>query len=228
MLTDFPPSLSAEAQAALERLGVTPMLRQAVVGIDAEGVTIERPDHGRERIPARTVVWAAGVDRLGAGRNLGGLTGSDVDRAGRAARGAGPVTPGPPRGAGARGHGPRARQGRPPVTLPGVAPVAMQQGRYAARVCATAWPVAEPPFRYHSKGNLATIGRGRAVADLRFVRLSGLVAWLAWLVVHIWYLIGFQNRLLAAHRWASSFVTHGRGARLIAGAPPRAEPAGLQ
>ena len=80
------------------------------------------------------------------------------------------------------------------------------------------------PFHYRDKGNLATIGRGRAVADLHVIRLSGLVAWVTWLVVHIWYLIGFQNRLLVILRWAFSFMTRGRGARLITDQPPPGEP----
>ena len=94
----------------------------------------------------------------------------------------------------------------------------MQQGRYARRAraptgCAGARAA---PFHYRDKGNLATIGRARAVADVKGVQLSGFLAWVAWLVVHLWYLIGFQNRLLVVIRWAFSFFTHGRGARLIA------------
>ncbi len=102
------------------------------------------------------------------------------------------------------------------VALPGVAPVAMQQGRYAARlVRARLRGRTIPPFRYRDKGNLATIGRAAAVADVKGLRLSGFLAWCTWLLVHLWYLIGFQNRLLVLIRWSISFVTHGRGARLI-------------
>jgi NADH:ubiquinone reductase (H+-translocating) len=97
-----------------------------------------------------------------------------------------------------------------------VAPVAIQQGGYAAeQILARLNGGTTAAFRYRDKGNLATIGRGRAVADLGFVRLSGPVAWIAWLVVHLWYLIGFQNRLLVLIRWSFSFFTHGRGSRLI-------------
>jgi NADH dehydrogenase len=106
--------------------------------------------------------------------------------------------------------------------LPGLAPVAMQEGRHAARVVRSRLrgrPVRE--FRYHDKGNLATIGRASAVAEIKFLRLSGFVAWLTWLTVHLWYLIGFQNRLLVLIRWAFSFLTHGRGARLITEAAER-------
>jgi NADH:ubiquinone reductase (H+-translocating) len=102
--------------------------------------------------------------------------------------------------------------------LPGLAPVAMQEGRYAGRLVRDRLRGRQsPPFHYRDKGNLATIGRASAVADLNFVRLSGFVAWVGWLVVHLWYLIGFQNRLLVLIRWSFSFFTHGRGARLITG-----------
>jgi NADH dehydrogenase len=103
-----------------------------------------------------------------------------------------------------------------PVVLPGVAPVAMQQGRYAASVVRARLRGREyDPFRYRDKGNLATIGRAAAVADIKGIRLSGFLAWATWLLVHLWYLIGFQNRLLVLIRWSFSFATHGCGARLI-------------
>jgi NADH dehydrogenase len=96
----------------------------------------------------------------------------------------------------------------------------MQQGRYAAKVTrARLRGKQTPPFRYRDKGNLATIGRGAAVADIKGLRLSGFVAWVTWLVVHLWFLVGFQNRLVVMIRWTSSFITHGRGSRLIAGQP---------
>jgi NADH:ubiquinone reductase (H+-translocating) len=117
----------------------------------------------------------------------------------------------------------RDARGEPQV-LPGVAPVAMQQGRYAAAlVRARLRDRPCRPFRYRDKGNLATIGRARAVGDLHVLRLSGFPAWITWLVVHLWYLVGFQNRLLVLIRWAFSFVTRGRGARLIAPEPAPAE-----
>ena len=104
----------------------------------------------------------------------------------------------------------------------------MQQGRYAARVIrARLTGGTTRPFRYRDKGNLATIGRAAAIADIKGMRLSGLIAWLIWLFVHLWYLIGFQNRLLVFIQWCTSFVTHGRGARLITEPAPsaaRAEP----
>jgi NADH:quinone reductase (non-electrogenic) len=105
------------------------------------------------------------------------------------------------------------------AVLPGVAPVAMQQGRYAASVVLSRLSGRRTaPFRYRDKGNLATIGRGAAVAEIKGLRLSGFVAWVIWLFVHLWYLVGYQNRLFVLLRWTFSFATHGRGARLIAGA----------
>jgi NADH dehydrogenase len=110
--------------------------------------------------------------------------------------------------------------------LPGVAPVAMQQGRYAAKVIrARLNGLERRPFRYIDKGNVATIGRLRAVVDLRGVQLSGALAWLAYLVVHLYYLVGLQNRVLVFIRWTVSFVTRGRGARLITGKDHEAAPA---
>ncbi|HJS96050.1 MAG TPA: hypothetical protein VJ741_17440 [Solirubrobacteraceae bacterium] len=102
------------------------------------------------------------------------------------------------------------------IALPGLAPVAMQEGRHAARVLRDRLH-GRPgrPFRYHDRGNLATIGRARAVADIKHVRVSGLLAWLIWLAVHLCYLIGFENRLVVLTRWAFGFIAHERGARLI-------------
>jgi NADH dehydrogenase len=106
--------------------------------------------------------------------------------------------------------------GGTPVVFPGVAPVAMQQGRYVGRVVRDRLRGRQTaPFHYRDKGNLATIGRRAAVADIKGVHLSGSIAWVTWLVVHIFYLIGFQNRVVVAVRWTTSFLTHGRAARLI-------------
>jgi NADH dehydrogenase len=119
----------------------------------------------------------------------------------------------------------RIRDGDGAVVLPGVAPVAMQEGRYAARVVRDRLRGRQtPPFRYRDKGNLATIGRARAVADVKGVRVSGFAAWMTWLLVHLWYLIGFQNRLLVLVRWSGSFFTRGRGARLVTGEPASGNP----
>ena len=219
VLTSFPPSLSARAQRSLERLGVTPMLGSTVVGIDAESVTVSGGAGNTKRIPARTVIWAAGVTASTLGMRLGELTGAELDRAGRVAVQADLTLPGHPE-VFALGDMVRVRRADGSVvTYPGVAPSAMQQGRYVAGVVLGRLESrVTPPFRYHDKGNLATIGRGAAVADIGPFHLSGLIAWLTWVVVHLWYLVGFENRLLVFTRWAFNFVTHGRGARLITGA----------
>jgi NADH:ubiquinone reductase (H+-translocating) len=216
VLTSFPPSLSRRATRSLERLGVTPLLGRAVVGVDEQGVTVAADGGEKERIPARTVIWAAGVTASELAARLAEPTGADVDHAGRAAVERDLTLPGHPDVL-ALGDMVRVRDARgEPQVLPGLAPVAMQQGRYAARlVRARLRGERIGPFRYIDKGNLATIGRAAAVADLRLVRVSGLPAWVAWLVVHLWYLIGFENRLLVLIRWGFSFVTRNRGARLI-------------
>jgi NADH:quinone reductase (non-electrogenic) len=221
VLTAFPPSLSHKAERSLRRLGVTPMLERTVVGMDREAVTVEAPDQSMEQIPTRTVIWAAGVTASGLARRLGELTGAELDRAGRVAVEPDLSLPGHSEVL-ALGDMVRVRgEDGTAVALPGVAPVAMQQGRYAAKLVRARLRGADPgPFRYRDKGNLATIGRAAAVADLHVIRLSGFPAWVAWLVIHLWYLIGFQNRLLVMIRWLSSFVTRGRGARLITRASP--------
>ena len=221
VLTSFPPSLSRKAERSLERLGVTPLLQRTVVGIDDDAVTVEAPDGASERIPARTVIWAAGVTASVLAARLSELTGAELDRAGRVTVEPDLTLPGHPE-VFALGDMVVVRgEDGTPVQLPGVAPVAMQQGRYAARVVrARLRGRSTGPFRYRDKGNLATIGRARAVADLHLVRLSGFLAWATWLVVHLWYLIGFQNRLFVFIRWSFSFVTRGRGARLITQQPP--------
>jgi NADH:ubiquinone reductase (H+-translocating) len=224
VLTAFPPSLSAKATQSLERLGVTALVNRKVVGIDADAVTVERPA-GEERFPTRTVVWAAGVTASGLAAQLASLSGASLDRAGRVTVRPDLSLPGYPE-AFALGDMVRVsgRDGRP-VELPGVAPVAIQQGKYVAKVVTdrlAGRPTA--PFRYHDRGNLATIGRASAVADLRGIRLSGFLAWVVWLFVHLWYLVGFQNRLVVFIRWLFSFITRGRAARLItatANAPRR-------
>jgi NADH:ubiquinone reductase (H+-translocating) len=219
VLTTFPPSLSAKAERSLQRLGVTVLTGRAVIGIDAVGVTLDGQDGGVERIASRAVVWAAGVTASGLAGRLAELTGAERDGAGRVTVESDLTLPGHPE-VFAIGDMVRVRDVKgEPVVLPGVAPVAMQQGRYAAGVVRARLRGREHgAFRYRDKGNLATIGRAAAVADIKGVRLGGFPAWATWLVVHLWYLIGFQNRLLVLIRWSFSFATHGRGARLISGA----------
>jgi NADH dehydrogenase len=217
VLTTFPPSLSAKALRSLQNLGVTGRLGESVVEVDADSVTVRRADERTERIPTRTVIWAAGVTASPLAGLLARRAGLEVDRAGRLEVDPDLSLPGHPEVL-ALGDMVAVHQADgTALVLPGVAPVAMQQGRHGARVVADRLDGREPrPFRYRDKGNLATIGRARAVADVKGVHLSGLLAWATWLVVHLWYLIGFQNRLLVVIRWAVSFFTHGRGARLIA------------
>jgi len=220
ILTTFPPSLSAKAERSLERLGVTVVTGRTVVGIDGEKVRIEDAGGTSETIVTHTVIWAAGVTASSLASRLAELTGAELDRAGRVTVGPELTLPGHPE-VFALGDMVRVQAADgTPVDLPGVAPVAMQQGRYAAKVTrARLRGKQTPPFRYRDKGNLATIGRGAAVADIKGLRLSGFVAWVTWLVVHLWFLVGFQNRLVVMIRWTSSFLTHGRGSRLIAGQP---------
>jgi NADH dehydrogenase len=217
----FPPGLSARAARALEGLGVTPLVARTVVGIDEQSVTITAgAGEDSQRLPARTVVWAAGVVASEVAAALAAESGAELDRAGRVSVGPDLTLPGHPEvialGDMVQMHDAEGR----PVPLPGLAPVAMQQGRYAARAISERLRGKEPPpFRYRDKGNLATIGRAKAVADIKGLQLSGLFAWLTWLFVHLFYLIGLQNRLLVFIRWTFSFVTRGRGARLITGPP---------
>jgi NADH dehydrogenase len=218
VLTSFPPSLSAKATRSLERLGVTPLVGHTVVDVDAEGVTIDDGSGSTERVASRTVVWAAGVTASGLATRLGELTGAERDRAGRVTVESDLTLPGHPE-VFALGDMVRVRGADgEPVVLPGVAPVAMQQGRYAAKVVRARLQGRDAgPFKYRDKGNLATIGRAAAVADIKGLRLSGFIAWITWLTVHLWYLVGFQNRIVVFIRWMFSFATHGRSARLITG-----------
>jgi NADH dehydrogenase len=216
VLTGFPESLSAKAERSLGKLGVTPVLDSTVVDVDETGLTIRDADGATQRVPARTVVWAAGVTASGLASALAAATGADQDRTGRVTVEPDLTLPGHPE-VFALGDMVRVRgDDGSPVTLPGVAPVAMQMGRYAAKaVGARLKGRTAPPFRYRDKGNLATIGRAAAVADLKGLRLSGFLAWMTWLLVHLFYLVGSQNRLLVVIRWSISFATRGRGTRLI-------------
>jgi NADH dehydrogenase len=218
VLTSFPPSLSAKAERSLKRLGVTVLTGRTVTEVDAAGVTLQGQDGGTERIASRAVVWAAGVTASGLAGRLAELSGAERDPVGRITVESDLTLRGHPEvfaiGDMIRVRNPAGEA----FTLPGVAPVAMQQGRYAAGVVRARLRGREhDAFRYRDKGNLATIGRAAAVADIKGVRLSGFLAWATWLLVHLWYLIGFQNRLLVLIRWSFSFATHGRGARLITG-----------
>jgi NADH dehydrogenase len=225
VLTSFPSSLSAKAERSLQKLGVTVLTDRTVTTVDGTGVTISDANGNGEAVRSHTIVWAAGVAASGLGTRLAELTGADRDRAGRVTVEPDLTLPGHPE-VFALGDMVSVRDADgSTMPLPGVAPVAIQQGRYVAGVVdARLRSRRTSAFRYRDKGNLATIGRASAVADIKGLELSGNFAWLTWLVVHLFYLVGFQNRLLVLIRWTSSFVTHGRGARLITG--PQAGPRG--
>jgi NADH dehydrogenase len=216
VLTSFPPSLSHRAERALEKLGVTPLVGKTVVDIGSASVAIRSASGELEEVGARTVIWAAGVAASPLAAALASAAGSEVDRAGRVTVTPDLTLPGHP-DVFAIGDMIRVVQSDGTVVaLPGLAPVAMQEGRYVARVIRDRLAGrAGRAFKYVDKGNLATIGRSKAVADVKGLRLAGFPAWITWLVVHLFYLIGFQNRLLVVTRWTFSFVTRGRGARLI-------------
>jgi NADH:ubiquinone reductase (H+-translocating) len=217
LLTAFPPDLSAKAEQQLIALKVRPRTGARVVAIDPDGVVI-RTEAGDERIPAKTVLWAAGVKASPLGKLIADRTGIAPDRMGRL-----PVQPdltlaGHPEIhiAGDLANYPH-QTGSP---LPGVAPVAMQQGRYAAQhIRARLQGRTLPPFHYRDKGNLATIGRNKAVGVIANLHLSGFPAWFVWVFVHLMYLVEFENRMLVLMEWVFNYITRNRGARLITGKP---------
>jgi NADH dehydrogenase len=209
LLAAFPESLANKAQRELEHLGVEVKTNAAVEEVTADGVVI-----AGEFVAARSVIWAAGVKASPAGAWLG----AKVDRAGRVCVEPDLTMPGHPEIFVIGDTASVMEQEKP---LPGVAPVAMQQGRYVARALRRrlAGKTENKPFHYHNKGNLATVGRSYAIADFGFIKLTGFFAWVTWLVVHIFYLIGFRNRLLVMIQWAWAYLTYQRGARLISEEP---------
>lgn len=209
VLGTFPSDLSAKAAKALRALGVEVRTGAVVTGVTPASVQI-----GPASIPTHTVLWAAGIAASPLGRSLG----APVDRAGRVQIEPDLTLPGHPEvyvvGDLATLAGP---DGKP---LPGIAPVAMQQGVAAAgNVWRALRGEARQPFRYNDRGTMAVIGRGAGIANLRGWHLSGPLGWLAWLFVHILFLVGFERRLLVVMQWAWSFFTHRRGVRLITRTP---------
>jgi NADH dehydrogenase len=218
ILPTYPPDLSAKAAAALARLGVTVRTNTLVTEVCPDGVTA-RCGPQVERIAAHTVLWGAGVDASPLGKALAKGAGASLDRAGRVQVGPDGTVPGHPEifVIGDLAHF-RGEDGRP---LPGVAQVAMQQGRYVARLIqARRRGAALAPFRYKDYGSMATIGRAAAVADFGRLRLNGYPAWLAWLFIHLINLVQFDNRLLVLVQWGWNYFTRNRSARLITGPPP--------
>jgi NADH dehydrogenase len=206
-LAPFDPALSERARASLQQLGVEVRLGAAVTGCSDAAVEL-----GDERIGTRTIIWAAGVMASPAGKWLA----AETDRAGRVMVKADLSVAAHPNvyviGDTALVVG---ADGRP---LPGVAPVAKQQGQYVAEVLKAALQGrSSPPFRYRDLGSLATIGRKSAVAELGRLKLSGFAAWLLWSLAHIYFLIGFRNRFAVALNWAWNYATFQRGSRLITG-----------
>jgi NADH:quinone reductase (non-electrogenic) len=212
VLPPYPEDLSAKARIQLDRLGVDVRAGVRVTSVDGEGVML-----GQERIVARTVIWAAGVAASPLARTLG----APLDRAGRVVVDATLAVPGRDDVFVIGDLAAVEQDGKP---VPGVAPAAIQMGRYVARnILRTLAGQPRQLFRYRDKGSFATIGRGKAVGEtLGGLRLWGFPAWIAWLAIHIFFLIGFRNRVLVIFQWAYSYVTFRRGARLITGAlPPR-------
>ena len=215
VLPSFPEDLSRSALAQLKRMGVEVHTGAIVKDVNNRGVTVNG-----EFVPSRTVVWAAG----NAAAPIGNSFGAETDRAGRVVVNEDLSVPGHPE---IFAIGDMAcfkhQTGQP---LPGVSPVAMQMGRRASKNILLLIQGKKPePFRYFDKGSMATIGRNKAIADLKFARFGGYLAWLTWLFVHLIFLVGLRNQLLVLFQWTWSYLTFGRGARLIYGTfRPKKEP----
>jgi len=216
VLPTYPPDLSAKAERLVRRLAVEVRTNVRVVGVDREGVTFQTGSV-KERLAARTVLWAAGVVASDFGARLAARTGAETDKAGRIRVNADLTIPGHPNiyvvGDLALARRVDGKQ------LPGVAQVAMQGGGYAAKaVIEKLKGVAElPPFRYFDKGDMAVIGRAAAVANVFGFHVSGWPAWILWLFIHLMYLVQFQSRILVFIQWGFQYLTFSRGARLITG-----------
>ncbi len=214
MLPTYPEDLSEQAARQLIRLGVRPRTRVQVTAMDAEGLTLRTPD-GEERLASRTVLWAAGVQPSAFGRVLAERAGAKLDRQGRVMVAPDLSIPGHPEIFVVGDLAVVEQKGK---MVPGVAPAAMQEGRYVAGLIrAQAKGRTVPPFHYFNKGNLAVIGRASGVADFGRLHFHGWPAWLLWLFVHLMYLAQFRNRLLVFIRWGFQYLTFDRGARLITG-----------
>lgn len=208
VLGSFGERLSKKAERALQRLGVDVRLSSKVVDVDARGLVIEEQDGNQYRIESTCKVWAAGTQASPLGAQLAEQSGAELDRAGRVLVNDDLTLP-----------------GHPEVfvigdlmslnNLPGVSPVAIQGGEHSAKIIArrTVDPGYTEPFEYHDKGSMATISRFSAIAKVGPIKTAGFFAWVLWLVVHLWYLIGFKSRLTTLLHWAVSFVGTGRAAR---------------
>ena len=215
VLPPYAPELSAKAEVSLKRLGVTVQTRTLVTKIDGDVVTTRKGEQV-EQIKSRTILWAAGVKASHMGKVLSERAGAELDRAGRVIVESQLNVSGHPNifvigDLASSSH----QNGKP---LPGVAPVAMQQGQYVATLIEQQLKgKAVPEFRYVDRGSLAVIGRNAAVVDLGFIKFTGFFAWLIWLFIHIYFLIEFDNKLVVMLQWAWNYFTRKRGARLITG-----------
>ena len=213
VLPPYAPDLSADAQKSLEDLGVTVRTKALVTEVTENGVSLKQGDN-TEWVSAKTVLWAAGVRASAMGKVLSDRTGVELDRAGR-------VVVEPDLSVAVHPNifvvGDLANfphQGERP--LPGVAPVAMQEGEYVAKLIKARQAGNDlPQFVYNDFGSMAVIGRNSAVADLKFTKFSGPLAWFVWIFAHIYYLIEFDNKLVVLLQWGWNYFTKGRGARLI-------------
>jgi NADH dehydrogenase len=214
VLPPFTPDLSEKARRSLEDLGVTVRTNTKVLDITATHVLVQAQDGAEECIPCSAVMWAAGVKAAGLSKALHNRTGVELDRGGRVKVAPDLSIPNYPEIFVVGDTVYLEQNGKP---VPGLAPVAMQQGEHAARQVVRRLLNQQPtqPFRYRDRGIMATIGRAAAVADLRIVRLSGFIAWVIWLFIHLMYLVGFRNRLIVFLQWMWNYLTFRRGARLI-------------
>jgi len=214
VLGAYAEPLREKARAQLEKLGVEVRTGARVMAIDPEGVTLQSGTGPSERIAAATVLWGAGVAASPLAKSLG----VPLDRAGRVIVEPDLTIPGHPNVYAIGDIAAFTQEGKP---VPGVAPAAIQGGKHAAQnIRRTIAGKERLPFRYLDKGSLATIGRAAAVAEFGSLKISGFFAWLAWLGIHILFLIGFRNRFIVLFEWAWSYVTYDRGARLITGNLP--------
>jgi NADH dehydrogenase len=207
LLLTYSETLAQKAADKLHRLGVEVRCNARVESVDAEGLVVQG-----KRIPTKTVIWAAGVKASPAGLWLG----ADTDRSGRVLVQPDLSLPKYPNIFVIGDTASIKSQGQP---VPGIAPAAMQEGDFVAQVirARVRGRQASSSFIYHDKGSLATVGRAFAIADIHQRQLSGLIAWMLWLIVHIFFLIGFRNRSIVMFQWAWSYLTFQRGARLITG-----------
>lgn len=213
VLSTYPPELSEKALQALNKLGVTVEMKSLVTSIQKGEIRVKK-DGVEKTIKANTVMWAAGVQASPLGAQLSKATGIPLQKGGRLRVEPDLTLAGFPDifviGDMAEHLG---ADGKP---LPGIAPVAMQEGRYAAELIAERTQGKSlPPFEYHHRGDMATIGRASAVANLKFMKFNGFFAWVAWLFIHLWYIVEFEDRLLVFTQWAWNYFTRNRGARLI-------------